>query len=90
MSQPTSASSSRPESNLDERVHQGEEMANSFGFKNVDDGEKQPLVNDVFHKVAERYDVMNDFMSAGMHRVWKRPWSRHCHHLNLTRPIGIA
>ena len=71
MPQSTSASSSRPESPIDERVHQGEEMANSFGFKNVDDGEKQPLVNDVFHKVAERYDVMNDFMSAGMHRVWK-------------------
>ena len=46
-------------------------MAESFGFSKVADGEKQPLVNDVFHKVAERYDVMNDLMSAGMHRVWK-------------------
>jgi len=54
-----------------ERVSQGEEMATSYGFKEVGSGEKQPLVNDVFHKVAGRYDVMNDMMSAGMHRLWK-------------------
>ncbi|MGQ2907434.1 MAG: bifunctional demethylmenaquinone methyltransferase/2-methoxy-6-polyprenyl-1,4-benzoquinol methylase UbiE [Aliihoeflea sp.] len=46
-------------------------METSYGFRQVGEGEKQPLVNDVFHKVAERYDVMNDLMSAGLHRVWK-------------------
>ena len=46
-------------------------METSYGFRKVGDGEKQGLVNDVFHKVAKRYDVMNDVMSAGMHRVWK-------------------
>ncbi len=46
-------------------------METSYGFRQVADGEKQTLVNDVFHKVAKRYDVMNDVMSAGMHRVWK-------------------
>jgi len=46
-------------------------METSYGFRKVEDGEKQGLVNDVFHKVAKRYDVMNDVMSAGMHRVWK-------------------
>ncbi|SMF40423.1 demethylmenaquinone methyltransferase / 2-methoxy-6-polyprenyl-1,4-benzoquinol methylase [Xaviernesmea oryzae] len=46
-------------------------METSYGFRKVADGEKQGLVNDVFHKVAKRYDVMNDVMSAGMHRVWK-------------------
>lgn len=46
-------------------------MKRSFGFSDVADGEKQERVNDVFHKVAERYDIMNDLMSAGMHRVWK-------------------
>ena len=56
---------------LKSRTSRPEEMAESFGFSKVADGEKQPLVNDVFHKVAERYDVMNDLMSAGMHRVWK-------------------
>src|SRR3979409_2790420 len=33
--------------------------------------EKQTLVNDVFHSVAQRYDLMNDLMSAGLHRAWK-------------------
>jgi demethylmenaquinone methyltransferase/2-methoxy-6-polyprenyl-1,4-benzoquinol methylase len=42
-----------------------------FGFSNVRLDEKQGLVNDVFHKVASRYDLMNDLMSAGLHRVWK-------------------
>jgi len=46
-------------------------METSYGFRRVAEGEKQGLVNDVFHKVAKRYDVMNDVMSAGMHRVWK-------------------
>ncbi len=42
-----------------------------FGFSSVPLEEKQARVDDVFHKVASRYDVMNDFMSAGLHRVWK-------------------
>ena len=42
-----------------------------FGDRTVRLDEKQGLVDDVFHKVADRYDLMNDFMSAGLHRVWK-------------------
>ena len=42
-----------------------------FGFRDVPLGDKQTLVNDVFHSVARRYDLMNDLMSGGMHRVWK-------------------
>ena len=42
-----------------------------FGFRDVPLGEKQTLVNDVFHSVAQRYDLMNDLMSAGLHRAWK-------------------
>jgi len=42
-----------------------------FGFRDVPVGDKQTLVNDVFHSVARRYDLMNDLMSAGLHRVWK-------------------
>src|SRR3978361_1483577 len=41
------------------------------GVKDVPLGDKQTLVNDVFHSVAQRYDLMNDLMSAGLHRVWK-------------------
>ncbi|CAN7683858.1 bifunctional demethylmenaquinone methyltransferase/2-methoxy-6-polyprenyl-1,4-benzoquinol methylase UbiE [Mesorhizobium caraganae] len=46
-------------------------METSYGFKSVRPGDKQPLVNEVFHKVANRYDLMNDLMSAGLHRLWK-------------------
>ena len=42
-----------------------------FGDRVVAPGAKQGLVDDVFHKVASRYDVMNDLMSMGLHRVWK-------------------
>jgi demethylmenaquinone methyltransferase/2-methoxy-6-polyprenyl-1,4-benzoquinol methylase len=42
-----------------------------FGYTNVPLGEKQARVDDVFHKVASRYDLMNDLMSAGLHRAWK-------------------
>ena len=42
-----------------------------FGFQDVPLGEKQGLVDDVFHKVASRYDLMNDLMSGGLHRLWK-------------------
>ena len=41
-----------------------------FGFRDVPLGEKQTLVNEVFHSVASRYDLMNDLMSAGLHRAW--------------------
>src|SRR4029450_12725345 len=42
-----------------------------FGFRDVPLGEKQSLVNEVFHSVAQRYDLMNDLMSVGLHRAWK-------------------
>ena len=42
-----------------------------FGFRDVELGKKQTLVNEVFHSVAKRYDLMNDLMSGGMHRLWK-------------------
>jgi demethylmenaquinone methyltransferase / 2-methoxy-6-polyprenyl-1,4-benzoquinol methylase len=44
----------------------------SFGFRNVAEGDRQGLVNQVFATVAERYDLMNDLMSGGLHRLWKR------------------
>ena len=42
-----------------------------FGFRRVPLSDKQALVDDVFHSVARRYDLMNDLMSAGLHRAWK-------------------
>lgn len=43
-----------------------------FGFKDVPKEEKARLVGDVFSSVADKYDVMNDFMSFGVHRLWKK------------------
>ena len=43
-----------------------------FGYKEVDTQAKASMVAEVFHSVASRYDLMNDLMSAGIHRVWKR------------------
>lgn len=42
-----------------------------FGFKTVDEQEKAKHVRGVFDSVASKYDLMNDLMSAGLHRLWK-------------------
>jgi demethylmenaquinone methyltransferase / 2-methoxy-6-polyprenyl-1,4-benzoquinol methylase len=42
-----------------------------FGFRPVPLAQKQALVDDVFHRVARRYDLMNDLMTGGLHRAWK-------------------
>ena len=49
--------------NIDNKTH--------FGFEQVAEAEKAQRVAEVFTSVAQRYDVMNDLMSAGMHRIWK-------------------
>lgn len=43
-----------------------------FGYQQVPVGEKAKRVADVFHSVADNYDLMNDVMSLGVHRIWKR------------------
>src|SRR6201996_1438883 len=53
------------------RVMDRPDQTTHFGFRDVPLGDKQTLVNDVFHSVAKRYDLMNDLMSGGLHRVWK-------------------
>ncbi|EXC27886.1 2-methoxy-6-polyprenyl-1,4-benzoquinol methylase [Morus notabilis] len=45
--------------------------ATSFGFKEVKEDEKSQMVGNVFSSVASNYDLMNDLMSAGLHRLWK-------------------
>ncbi|MYN12956.1 bifunctional demethylmenaquinone methyltransferase/2-methoxy-6-polyprenyl-1,4-benzoquinol methylase UbiE [Pusillimonas sp. TS35] len=47
------------------------EASTHFGFRSVPEREKAGKVAEVFHSVAGRYDLMNDLMSAGLHRVWK-------------------
>ncbi len=48
-----------------------QQASTHFGFKTVAEGEKASKVAEVFHSVASRYDVMNDLMSGGLHRIWK-------------------
>ncbi len=48
------------------------ENTTHFGYRTVDADEKAGLVRGVFDSVASRYDIMNDLMSAGLHRLWKR------------------
>jgi demethylmenaquinone methyltransferase / 2-methoxy-6-polyprenyl-1,4-benzoquinol methylase len=48
-----------------------ESQTTHFGNRDVPLSHKQTLVNDVFHSVASRYDLMNDLMSGGLHRLWK-------------------
>src|SRR5271166_254544 len=60
-----------PGSTQDAGSSQNGEASTHFGYSQVPLGEKQGLVDDVFHKVAHRYDMMNDLMSGGLHRVWK-------------------
>lgn len=43
-----------------------------FGYREVPESDKARLVAEVFHSVAQRYDLMNDLMSFGLHRLWKR------------------
>jgi demethylmenaquinone methyltransferase/2-methoxy-6-polyprenyl-1,4-benzoquinol methylase len=57
---------------MDETTNSSGEGTTSFGFRAVAETERQGLVNQVFATVADRYDLMNDLMSGGLHRLWKR------------------
>jgi len=48
------------------------ENTTHFGFKQVAEKDKVKLVRGIFDSVASQYDVMNDLMSLGIHRIWKR------------------
>ena len=50
----------------------GAQPTTDFGFRRVRASEKSSLVRAVFDGVAERYDLMNDLMSFGIHRLWKQ------------------
>lgn len=53
-------------------MSEGTPNSTHFGYKTVESDQKADLVADVFHSVAAKYDIMNDVMSFGIHRMWKR------------------
>ncbi|MGI2068219.1 bifunctional demethylmenaquinone methyltransferase/2-methoxy-6-polyprenyl-1,4-benzoquinol methylase UbiE [Shewanella sp. MF08487] len=53
-------------------MSEGESKSTHFGYKTVEADKKAELVAGVFHSVAAKYDIMNDVMSFGIHRYWKR------------------
>ena len=67
----------------------------NFGFKKVSKKEKPKLVNKVFDSVAFKYDLMNDLMSAGLHRLWKDSFidwlapRKSTHLLDVAGELGI-
>ncbi|WP_295471727.1 bifunctional demethylmenaquinone methyltransferase/2-methoxy-6-polyprenyl-1,4-benzoquinol methylase UbiE [uncultured Pseudomonas sp.] len=56
----------------DQRKGSDAEPTTHFGYQNVPESQKAEKVAEVFHSVAARYDLMNDLLSGGMHRLWKR------------------
>jgi len=62
-------SESTPNTN---KANQNADTVTHFGFQDVKAHDKANKVADVFHSVASKYDIMNDLMSLGIHRVWKR------------------
>jgi demethylmenaquinone methyltransferase/2-methoxy-6-polyprenyl-1,4-benzoquinol methylase len=71
MSEPRSASPPERGDQADPSREAAERLARSFGFDEVDPDAKAARVGDVFRRVAARYDLMNDVMSGGVHRLWK-------------------
>ena len=67
--------SSPPPANAAPKPEEEEEVTH-FGFKNVRANEKASMVGEVFHRVASNYDLMNDVMSAGVHRCPANPLPR--------------
>jgi len=61
-----------------------------FGFENVTAEEKSKKVNDVFSNVASKYDIMNDVMSAGVHRCWKKRFIEKLDPMPNTKLLDVA
>lgn len=57
-------------------MNNGKTLARSFGAAEVATGERQRLIRRTFQQVAPRYDLMNDLMSLGIHRLWKSAFER--------------
>jgi demethylmenaquinone methyltransferase/2-methoxy-6-polyprenyl-1,4-benzoquinol methylase len=63
---------SAPDTSETSATSQQPKQTTHFGFKQVDSSQKVNMVKEVFQSVAAKYDIMNDLMSMGIHRLWKR------------------
>ena len=61
-----------------------------FGFQSVGEAEKKEKVLEVFHNVADSYDMMNDLMSGGVHRLWKDHFVRKLRPSKDMRLLDVA
>lgn len=64
--------SEKDQNHLESSSNTSSDNSTHFGYETVDKNEKESMVAGVFHSVAAQYDVMNDLMSFGIHRLWKR------------------
>lgn len=71
-------------------VDDGASDTASFGFKKVEKDKKQGMVAEVFHNVASDYDIMNDAMSVGIHRLWKKQFMEELAPDRSTRLLDVA
>ena len=67
-----------------------EDLKHTFGYQQVGPQQRQQRIRAVFNAVAPRYDLMNDFMSFGIHRLWKRSLAKHTRALPGQIIINLA
>jgi hypothetical protein len=84
------SSSSSNNSKGEEYQDYSSAKATHFGFEEVTEKEKAHKVKSVFENVADSYDLMNDFMSVGVHRVWKDMFIHRLHPSRNMRLIDVA
>lgn len=73
-----------------QKVNMSSEESTNFGFQQVKVEEKQTKVNEVFTNVSDKYDIMNDAMSFGLHRVWKSKFIENLSPTQNTRLLDVA
>ena len=61
-----------------------------FGYKDIDKSDKPDKVNNIFSSVSDRYDLMNDFMSFGLHRIWKKQFIKLCNAQSKRKVLDVA
>ena len=61
-----------------------------FGYKDINSSEKPDMVNSIFTSVSNKYDIMNDLMSFGLHRFWKEQFIRMCDVSSAKNALDIA